>query len=201
MSSAITISSSEALPARSPMPLMVHSTCRAPAMHRRQAVGHGHAQVVVAVNGDDGLVDVGHVLEDAADQRPELVRGGVADRVRDVDRGGAGRDGDLQRLVQEVRVGAGGVHGRELHVHAVALGPAVPWRGSLSSASSRLFWNWCTRWMSEVDMKVWILGVSASRIASQARSMSSGTARARPHTTTPFKSLAIRRTASKSPGR
>ena len=29
--SAMTISSSEALPARSPMPLMVHSTCRAPA--------------------------------------------------------------------------------------------------------------------------------------------------------------------------
>ena len=28
---AMTISSSEALPARSPMPLMVHSTCRAPA--------------------------------------------------------------------------------------------------------------------------------------------------------------------------
>ena len=30
--SAITISSSEALPARSPMPLIVHSTCRAPAL-------------------------------------------------------------------------------------------------------------------------------------------------------------------------
>ncbi len=29
---AITISSSAALPARSPMPLMVHSTCRAPAL-------------------------------------------------------------------------------------------------------------------------------------------------------------------------
>jgi len=30
--SAITISSSDALPARSPIPLMVHSTCRAPCM-------------------------------------------------------------------------------------------------------------------------------------------------------------------------
>ena len=30
--SSITISSSEALPARSPMPLIVHSTCRAPAI-------------------------------------------------------------------------------------------------------------------------------------------------------------------------
>ena len=31
---AMTISSSAALPARSPMPLMVHSTCRAPAARR-----------------------------------------------------------------------------------------------------------------------------------------------------------------------
>ena len=46
----MTISSSDALPARSPMPLIVHSTCRAPSIDAREAVGDGQAEVVVAVD-------------------------------------------------------------------------------------------------------------------------------------------------------
>ena len=56
----MTISSSEALPARSPMPLIVHSTWRAPARDRRQRVGHGQPEVVVAVRAEHRLVGVGH---------------------------------------------------------------------------------------------------------------------------------------------
>ena len=56
--SAITISSSAALPARSPMPLMVHSTWRAPAMHAGQRIGDREAQIVVAVGGEDHLVGI-----------------------------------------------------------------------------------------------------------------------------------------------
>ena len=59
---AITTSSSEALPARSPMPLMVHSICRAPARDRGQRVGDRQAQIVVVMGGEDHLVGARHAL-------------------------------------------------------------------------------------------------------------------------------------------
>ena len=51
----------------------------------------------------------------------------------------------------------------------------------------------------EVEMKVWMRGRAACCTASQARSMSMRPARARPQTVERFTSLAISRTASKSP--
>ncbi len=51
----------------------------------------------------------------------------------------------------------------------------------------------------EVEMKVWMRGRAAWRTASQQRSMSPRPARARPHTVAFLTSLAISRTASKSP--
>ena len=87
-----------------------------------QGVGDRHPQVVVAVDGDHGLVDVGHALEDVADEVGELLRDGVAHGVRDVDGGGAGLDDLLQHLVDVLGLGAAGVHGAELHVGGVALG-------------------------------------------------------------------------------
>ena len=39
-----------------------------------QAVGHSQAQVVVAVDADHGLSDIGHVFEDALDQGPRILR-------------------------------------------------------------------------------------------------------------------------------
>ena len=50
-------------------------------------------------------------------------RDGVAHGIGDVDGGRPGPDDLGQHLVQVLRVGAGGVHGRELDVGAVALGP------------------------------------------------------------------------------
>ena len=47
---AITTSSSAALPARSPIPLTVHSICRAPGLQRRQRIRRRQAQIVVAVH-------------------------------------------------------------------------------------------------------------------------------------------------------
>ena len=40
------------------------------------------------------------------------------------------------------------------------------------STSSRVDCSWCSMWMSDVEMKVWIRGRPASRTASAARSMS-----------------------------
>src|SRR5262249_22753951 len=82
----------------------------------RQAVGHGHAQVVVAVDAEDHLVDAADVLLQVGDGRGVLAGDGVADRVGDVDGGGAGLDGLLDHLGQEVQLGASGVLGRELDV-------------------------------------------------------------------------------------
>ncbi len=89
-----------------------------------QAVGHGQAQVVVAVDADHRLVDVRHAVREGADHAAHVGRRGVADRVGNVDRGGPGGDGRLDHLAEEVGLGAGGVLGRELDVVAVARWPA-----------------------------------------------------------------------------
>ena len=80
------------------MPLIVHSTWPAPASTRGQAVGHGQAQVVVAVDADDGLVDVRHAVAERADDVAHVRGRGVADGVGNVDRRGAGVDGRLDHL-------------------------------------------------------------------------------------------------------
>ena len=100
--SAITTSSSEALPARSPRPLIVTSTWRAPAWT---------AASVLAVASPRSLWQwtltvacVADELDDPPDERAELGRDGVADGVRDVDRRGAGLDDRLVDLEQELGV-------------------------------------------------------------------------------------------------
>ncbi len=87
-------------------------------LHGGQGVGRGQAQVVVAVDGDGGVA--ADQVVDPADEAPELGRDGVAHRVRDVDRGGAGAHDRLVDLEQELRVGAGGVLGGELDLGVAA---------------------------------------------------------------------------------
>jgi hypothetical protein len=83
-----------------------------------QAVGHRHAEIVVAVHGQRDVIDAAHVLAQVPEQLREFVRDRVADRVRDVDGGGAGLDDRLDDLGQELELGARGVLGRELDVLA-----------------------------------------------------------------------------------
>ena len=90
--------------------------------HGRQRVGHGHTQVVVAVNADDGPVDVADLGHEHRDHLAVLRRDGVADGVRHVDRGGAGVDDGLDHLAEEVRLRAGSVFGAELDVGGVGQG-------------------------------------------------------------------------------
>ena len=118
--SSITISSSEQLPARSPIPLIAHSTWRAPPAARRRSWrprargrrGSGPRARPVAARGQ--LVEAGEVAR-------VLLRGRVADRVGDVDHGRALGDRDRADLGGELDVGAGRVHRRELDV--VGVGP------------------------------------------------------------------------------
>ena len=95
------------------------SICRAPTLHRRQAVADGQAEVVVAVHGDDGLVDVRHVLLDLLQEVRELLRDRVAHGVRDVHGRRARLDALRQHPVDVLEVRARRVHRRELDVRAV----------------------------------------------------------------------------------
>src|SRR5258708_38778195 len=89
-----------------------------------QGVGYGHAEVIVAVGGEDYVVDSRDTGFDQAEDRGILLGGGVADGVGDVDGGGAGLDGDGDHLEEELGVGAGAVLGGELYVFGEGAGEA-----------------------------------------------------------------------------
>jgi hypothetical protein len=78
----------------------------------------------VAVGREHYVVDFRDAGFDQAEDRGVLLRGGVADRVGDVDGGGPGLDGDGDHLEEELRVGAGAVLGGELDVVGEGAGEA-----------------------------------------------------------------------------
>ncbi len=78
----------------------------------------------MAVRAEHDVAGIGHARPDAGEEVADLVRRGVADRVRQVHRGRAGVDDRLDHPAQEVEVAARGVLGRELHVGRVAPGEA-----------------------------------------------------------------------------
>ena len=100
------------------MPLMVHSTWRAPLLNGGQRVGYGQSQVVVAVRGENDalLVDGRNALAHLGEHASVFVRSRVAYGVGHIDGGGAGLDGHAHHLHQEVALRAGGVLGRELNI-------------------------------------------------------------------------------------
>ena len=76
----------------------------------------------MAVHAEDGLVGIGHVVDDVTDERAEFVGLGEAHGVGNVDGGGTGVDGGGDDAHEEVTVGAGGVFGGEFHVGGVGGG-------------------------------------------------------------------------------
>ena len=120
---AITTSSMAVLPARSPMPLTVHSIWRAPFSHRRQRVGRRHAEVVVAVRAPDHAVGAGHALAQHAEERAVLLGQDVAGGVGHVDHSRARLDHGREDLDQVVGIAARGVLGGELDVVEVLAAP------------------------------------------------------------------------------
>src|SRR5690606_19012879 len=87
-----------------------------------QRVGGGQTQVVVTVHAEHDVADALDVGDDAGNELAELVGQPVAHRIWNVDGGGAGFDGCIDDLVQELRLGAACVFGAELDVFAQALG-------------------------------------------------------------------------------
>ena len=86
------------------------------ALEPGQGVGDRKPEVVVAMDGEHGLVGVGHPLADGAENRPVLVGGGKADGVRQVDRRRSGPDRRLDAAAQVLGLGAGRVHRGPFHV-------------------------------------------------------------------------------------
>src|SRR5271165_5285513 len=58
-------------------------------------VGYGHAEIVVTMGGDSDFLDSSDAAADGCDEFAELCGHGVADRVGNVERGGAGLDNGL----------------------------------------------------------------------------------------------------------
>ncbi len=198
--SAITTSSIEQLPARSPMPLIVHSTWRAPARTADEAVGDRHAEVVVAVHRQRDRLDAAHVAAQVREGLVELLRRRVADGVRHVDRRRAGIDGGLHDLGEEIELRARGVLRRELDV--VAEGTRMPhaFRPRGARSRSRAILSLCSRWIALVARKTCRRGFAAPWSADQAASMSARVQRASAQTTGPCTSRATAATDSQSPG-
>ncbi len=87
-----------------------------------EGVGDGHAEIVVAVGGEDDVLSAGDLGEKHAEGGGVFFGRGVADGVGDVDGGGPGLDRNRDDFDEEVRVGAGGVFGGELDVVAEGAG-------------------------------------------------------------------------------
>ena len=105
------------------MPLIAHSTWRAPAHEAGVGVRDGEAEVVVAVHGEDDVAQLGDEPVQAVEERRVLVGHGVADGVGDVDRRRALFDRGGDDLGGVLELGARRVHRRELDV--VDEGPRV----------------------------------------------------------------------------
>jgi len=92
-----------------------HLHLAGPGPHREERVGHGQAEVVVAM---DAQHRTGHVAAEPLDEPAVLLGQGVADGVGDVDHRSARLVHALHHLAQERVVAAGGILRGELHVGA-----------------------------------------------------------------------------------
>ena len=86
------------------------------ALDRRDAVGDGESEIVVAVRAEDGLVGVGHALNDVREEFARFVRRGVANGVRQVDGRAALANDRFDDATQKIAVGARGILRRKFHI-------------------------------------------------------------------------------------
>jgi hypothetical protein len=194
----MTISSSEALPARSPRPLIVHSTWRAPARTAASELATARPRSLWQCTDHTTLSELG-----TRSIRLRMVAANcsghvVADGVGHVDGLRAGLDHGLEDAHQEIDLGAAGVLGRELDVVGVFARPADRLHRLLDDLVGRH-----AQLLLHVDRAGGDEGVDAAArrraMASPERRMSFSLARASEHTVDSLIASAIERTASKSP--
>ena len=178
----MTTSSSAVLPARSPRPLMVHSTCVAPlrTASMASAVAMPRSLWVCTEMVTSSMPSTRS--RRSGDARAEGPRQVVAGGVRDVHHRGARLHGRLDDPHEEVLVGAAGVLGIETRRRPRSCGRASPRGRPRSMASSSVRCSLSRRWLGLTPRPVWMRGRLAVRSASAATSMSLSTARVRPQT-------------------
>ena len=121
MRMAMTTSSSAVLPAALAEPVDGALDLRRAVAHRLDGERRGHAEVVVGVDRDGGVLDPRHAVAQVGDARAKGPRHVVTRGVGDVYHRGARLDGGLDDAAEEVLVGTTGVLGVELDiVHKVA---------------------------------------------------------------------------------
>ena len=90
--------------------------------HTFERVGCCHSQIVVAVSGDDGLVDVVDMLFEVFNLCAVLVWQAISGGVRDVDHSGTSLDDGLDHACEVLVVGASGILSVELYVVDILFG-------------------------------------------------------------------------------
>ena len=100
--------------------------------HTLEGVGRSHAQVVVAMGGDDGLVNAVNMVDKILDLCAILLRKTIARGVGDVDYRCASFDDSLYHTCQILVVGAAGVFSIEFHILYEPLGILHRLNGTLN---------------------------------------------------------------------
>ncbi len=135
---AMTTSSIALFPARSPIPLIVHSTWRAPFFTAASALAVASPRSLWQWTEMTAWRMFGTRAKSRRDQVAELLRDGIAHRVGDVDRRRPRGDDRLDHLAEIVPVAPGRVHRGELHVRGVAAGMGDRGDGLLEHLRARL---------------------------------------------------------------
>jgi hypothetical protein len=111
---AITTPSSEALLARSPMPLMVHSTCRAPALTAAREFATARPRSLWQCTETVICSMPGYLPPDGPNQIGEFRRDSEPNGIGNVDCGCTRLDCHSQHVAKEIRIRTGSVFRREL---------------------------------------------------------------------------------------
>ena len=89
---------------------------------RSQRVGHGQAQVVVAMHREHGFIGIGNAFHQLADGFTILMGHGITHCVRDIDGAGTGINGSLNHAAQKIQFRSAGILTGELHIITAAAG-------------------------------------------------------------------------------
>ncbi len=116
-----TSSASEVLPARSPIPLIVTSTWRAPVMIPEMVSRRSHTEIVMTMNRYDGLVDILYIIKKILDTLAIKIGKTVAGSIGNVHNIGAGGNHRLRHLCEEREIGTARVFGVEFNFNTFAL--------------------------------------------------------------------------------
>ena len=126
-----------------------------------QRVGHRHAEIVVAVHGEDHLLRARHLLHHGAEHLEVFLGRGVAHGVGQVDGGGAGLDARSPRSGTDSRSRCGWRPPPTTPRPPPSCARAATWKCTISSTCSADFCSLCLRCTGEVAMKVWMRGRAA----------------------------------------